>query len=109
LKYEEKEMLMMMSRVNGGIRSEDDIETMGLRLAHELKQWIMDECPREDFSKLSFVAHSIGGMVVRAALPHLERFKLKMTTLITLGTPHLGYLVEASTLVKSGFWFIRKT
>ena len=32
----------------------------------------------------------MGGIIVRAALPHLEKFKDKMYSFITLSSPHLG-------------------
>lgn len=71
-------------------------------MAHELLLWIKDEGPSQGFKRLSFVAHSMGGLVVRAALPHLERYKDLMYTYISLGTPHLGYLVKTKGLVNSG-------
>jgi hypothetical protein len=45
----------------------------------------------------------MGGLVVRAALPHLMSFRDQMYTYMSLGTPHLGYLVKnKATLVNSG-------
>ena len=104
----DKEVLVFSPQCNEGVRSEDDIAEMGYRLAMELRDWVLEHCPKENFKKISFVAHSIGGMVVRAALPHLERYQHKMYSLVTLGTPHLGYLVNTKTVIKSGFWFLRK-
>ncbi len=46
---------------------------MGQRLAEEVKRWIKDWCPKDNFTKISFVGHSLGGLLIRAALPHLEK------------------------------------
>jgi alpha-beta hydrolase superfamily lysophospholipase len=51
---------------------------MGQRLGDEVKKWIRDFCPKDQFAKLSFVGHSLGGLIIRAALPHLEKYKDKM-------------------------------
>jgi hypothetical protein len=32
----------------------------------------------------------MGGIIIRAALPHLSEFKERMHTFITLSSPHLG-------------------
>ena len=41
-------------------------------------------------TRLSFVCHSLGGLIIRAALPLLEDLSDRMETLATLMTPHLG-------------------
>jgi len=58
--------------------------------------------------KLSFIGHSLGGVVVRAALPYLENFRGRMHNLLTIGSPHLGYLYHSSIIVKTGMWFLNK-
>lgn len=45
---------------------------------------------KQIFIRLSFVCHSLGGLIVRAALPLLEDLQDKMGTLATLMTPHMG-------------------
>ena len=51
---------------------------MGQKLAEEVKRWIKDWFPKNQFEKLSFIGHSLGGLIIRAALPHLENYKDKM-------------------------------
>ncbi len=52
----------------------------------------------------SFVGHSLGGLIVRAAvaskafIPHLT----KLYTFISLGSPHLGYLYHDNSIFESG-------
>jgi predicted alpha/beta hydrolase family esterase len=58
--------------------------------------------------KLSFVAHSLGGLIVREALKHLSGFKAKMHAYISLGSPHLGYMYNSSSLIDAGMWLIKK-
>lgn len=56
--------------------------------------------------KLSFLGHSLGGIVIRASLPYLEVYRTRMHNLVTIGTPHLGYLYNDSYIVKTGIWFL---
>lgn len=79
------------------------IDDLGLNLANEVKDFLKDTCPRpEMLLGLSFIGHSLGGLIVRAALPRLARYKSKMQSLVTFGTPHLGCTNLSSVLVKSG-------
>ena len=42
----------------------------------------------------SFIGHSMGGIITRAALAHplLRKYRPKMHTYCSLGSPHLGYI-----------------
>merc|ERR1719408_953918 len=71
--------------------TEGDMNEMGIRLAQEVVNYICDWCPGTALGRLSFIAHSIGGLIVRAALPLLHEYSSKMYTLVTLSTAHLGY------------------
>ena len=44
---------------------------MGKRLANEIKKYIDEWCPGKTLGKLSFVGHSMGGIIIRASLPYL--------------------------------------
>ena len=48
----------------------------------------------------------MGGVIIRCALPRLEKFKDKFHSLITLSSPHLGYAYSTSKLVDAGLWLI---
>ena len=83
---------------------------MGKRLAHEIKNYIenyLDEYQQENLI-LNLVGHSMGGVVARAALPHLQEYRSSMGFFCSLSSPHLGYLNGVSGLVKLGLWAIRK-
>merc|ERR1712100_92278 len=47
--------------------TEGDMTEMGIRLAQEVVNYICDWCPGSALGRLSFVARSIAGVVVRAA------------------------------------------
>ena len=52
--------------------TEGDIMEMGVRLANEVNNYISQYCPGCSLGKISFIAHSMGGLIVRACLPFLE-------------------------------------
>ena len=58
--------------------------------------------------RISFIGHSMGGVIVRAAVPHLSEFKLNMNTYISLSSPHLGYGYNNSLLIDAGLWFLKR-
>lgn len=59
-------------------------------------------------SRLTFIGHSLGGLIIRAALPYLEKFKEKMHGYLTLCSPHLGYMYKSSKLFNAGMWVLKK-
>jgi hypothetical protein len=48
--------------------------------------------------------HSLGGLIVRAALPGLIEYKRKFNLFISLSSPHLGI---SSKLIEGGLFFLR--
>jgi alpha-beta hydrolase superfamily lysophospholipase len=70
--------------------------------------FINENLPLSSLGRLSFIGHSMGGLIVRAALPHLSKFTSKMFTYLSLGSPHLGYHYSSSKLVEAGIWFLKK-
>lgn len=91
--------------------TEGDIAQMGVRLADEVKLYVREWCPGKpepSLGRLSFIAHSVGGLIVRSALPHLEAFKDQMYTFLSLSSPHLGYMYTENSLFKTGLWIAKK-
>ncbi|CAJ1415962.1 unnamed protein product, partial [Effrenium voratum] len=82
--------------------TEGDFEEMGIRLAQEVANFICDWCPGSALGRLSFIAHSIGGLIVRSAIPHLQDFKDKMFTILTFSSPHAGYFMKNISLFHLG-------
>ena len=44
----------------------------GISLAQEVKMYINEWCSGDLMEKLSFIGHSLGGLIIRAAIHHLE-------------------------------------
>eukprot|EP00921_Rhytidocystis_pertsovi_P014543 GHVQ01023499.1.p1 GENE.GHVQ01023499.1~~GHVQ01023499.1.p1 ORF type:complete len:1017 (+),score=145.88 GHVQ01023499.1:88-3138(+) len=88
--------------------TEGDIGTMGERLAEEVRVFVQDWCPGNCLAKISFIGHSLGGVIVRSALPHLKAFHSKMHSFMSLSSPMLGYMHNASKLVDAGIWVLKK-
>lgn len=87
-------------------QTEIDIEVMGENLAKEVKEFIETYCPISALGRISFIAHSMGGLITWAALPHLEKYSKHFFTFITLSSPHIGYLYNNSKLINAGMWFL---
>jgi hypothetical protein len=86
--------------------TDGDIWEMGDKLANEVKSFISENCP--SFKKISFIGFSLGGLIIRAALPRLRDIKDRMHTYMSICTPHLGYLDGSSFLVGAGMWILKK-
>lgn len=65
-------------------------------------------CPTKNYlSKLTFIGHSLGGIIIRESLKHLSQFKSQMHGFVSLGSPHLGYIYNSSSIIDAGMWFIK--
>jgi hypothetical protein len=87
--------------------TEGDISEMGIRLGQEVSNFVNDWCPNA-LGRLSFMAHSMGGLIVRAALPLLTEYSDKMCTFLTFSTPHLGIVQDKISLFNTGFWVLKQ-
>ena len=67
-----------------------------------------ENCPGNQLTRLTFIGYSMGGVITRAALPFLASLKDKMHGLVTLCSPHLGYMYKTSKLFSTGLWFMNK-
>lgn len=83
------------------------IHEMGIRLAGEIKNYVQEWAPNS-LGRLSFIGHSLGGLIIRSALPHLEEFSNRMHLFMTLSSPHLGYMYSSSVIIDAGFWLLKK-
>ncbi|XP_063697976.1 protein FAM135A [Culicoides brevitarsis] len=97
----------LMSERNQG-DTFSDFDTMTERLVNEILYHI--ESYGLNPAKISFVAHSLGTILVRAALtkPQMKPFLGKLQTFLSLSGPHLGTLYNTSGLVNMGMWFMQK-
>lgn len=79
-----------------------DIKELGKLLSQEVEQEISENWEGYEEIKISFIGHSLGGLLIRSALQELEHYKDNFQTLMTLGTPHWGYMHSSSSLVSLG-------
>jgi pimeloyl-ACP methyl ester carboxylesterase len=79
-----------------------DFDTMTDRLVGEILCHI--EKSRLNPSKVSFVGHSLGTIIIRSALtrPKLRPLLPRLHTFLSLSGPHLGTLYNTSGLVNAG-------
>lgn len=75
---------------------------MGIALANEVLEFVNQWCPGKALSLISFIGYSLGGLIVRSALPLLESLSDKFHTFMTLGSPHIGYLHNSHKLIQFG-------
>ncbi len=88
--------------------TEGNIFDMGYKLAQEVHQFIRESCPGNNLGRLTFIGHSLGGLIIRASLPYLEKFKDKMHGYLSLCSPHLGYMYKSSKIFNAGMWILKK-
>ena len=81
---------------------------MGRKLAKEILDYLSVYCPLQILGKISFIGYSLGGLIIRAALPHLGKIYDKLYTFMTLSSPHLGFLNNSSKIVEFGFGILTK-
>nr|XP_029730602.1 uncharacterized protein LOC115267613 [Aedes albopictus] len=97
----------LMSERNQG-DTFSDFETMTDRLVAEVLYHI--ETYQLNPTRISFVAHSLGTIIVRSALarPQMRPLLSRLHTFLSLSGPHLGTLYNSSGLVNMGMWFMQK-
>ncbi len=82
--------------------TDGEIAQMGVRLANEVKNYIDEWIPGNNLGRLSFIGHSMGGLIIRCALQYLEQYQAKFHLFMTLSSPHLGYMYHSSKIVDAG-------
>ena len=87
--------------------SDQGIFEMSYKLSEEVHGYIRENCPGKQLGRLTFIGHSLGGLIIRAAMPYLEKYKEKMHGLLTLCSPHLGCMYHQSKLFSTGMWVLK--
>ena len=83
----------LISNKNSGKNSNKDIEILASNLIDEIEDDI-DFYGIKNIDKISFFGFSLGGIIVRAILPKLSKYKDKFYTYVSFGTPHLGLKIK---------------
>lgn len=87
--------------------TEGDISEMGKKLANEVRSFIKEWNEGVIFRKISFIGHSIGGLIIRSCLPYLKDYSSRMWMYMSLSSPHLGYIYSTSKLIDAGIWVLK--
>ncbi|CAD8175370.1 unnamed protein product [Paramecium octaurelia] len=104
IRFKEKIRLICPTCNDG--TSNKPIQEQATLLAKEVINYLSDENVTQ--YRLSFIGHSLGGVIIRAALPQLSEYKQFMHTYVSLGSPHCGYASSESVLVDTGLMMIQK-
>ena len=105
LRYRNPSLHILISNSNEG-RTQDSIEECGHRLAVEIKNFINLRELKD--VNISFLGHSMGGIIIRSCLPYLQLFKNNFHCYISLCTPHMGYLYHTSKIVTTSIWLMNQ-
>ena len=88
-----------------------NFDVMGHRLATEIVSFLNDHCGNggEGLARLSFVGHSIGGVIIRTALHHkaMAPYLSKLHSFVTLSSPHVGHIFSPN-YVNTGLWLMKR-
>ncbi|KAL0271507.1 UNVERIFIED_CONTAM: hypothetical protein PYX00_008581 [Menopon gallinae] len=97
----------LMSERNQG-DTFSDFDTMTDKLVAEIL-YHMESCSLTP-SKISFIGHSLGNIIIRSAItrPQMKHLVPRFHTFLSLSGPHLGTLYNSSGLVNMGMWFMQK-
>lgn len=102
------ESLILLSQANeGSEHTEGDIMLMGTRLAAEVKQYCEQFSEANMIAKVSFIGHSLGGLIIRAAISQLGDLQAKLHTYMSMSSPHLGYMYNSNKLLDAGMWVMK--
>ncbi|KAJ1606597.1 hypothetical protein OJ253_2685 [Cryptosporidium canis] len=99
------DILCLLSTCNEDY-TDGPIEEMGKRLSDEVISAISQFS--KSLKRLSFVGHSLGGIIIRAALPYLSMFSSQFYLYWSLSAPHLGCISNSSKLINAGVWIMKK-
>lgn len=88
--------------------TDGDIEQMGRNLSREVISFLETGDNEKLIGRISFIGYSLGGVIIRSALPYLEQYSDKFYTYVSLASPHLGYMFNSSSLIDAGMWVMKK-
>uniref|UniRef100_T1JT85 DUF676 domain-containing protein n=1 Tax=Tetranychus urticae TaxID=32264 RepID=T1JT85_TETUR len=97
----------LMSQKNQG-ETFESFDVMTSRLVQEINYHI--EVYALNPTKISFIGHSLGNIIIRACISHPEMrcWRSKFHTFLSLSGPHLGTVYNNNGLVNMGLWFMQK-
>ncbi|GIX63565.1 DNA-damage inducible protein [Babesia caballi] len=84
--------------------AECPIEEKATLLAREIDIHIRRKIGKHRLARISFIAHSMGGLVVRAAIRHMDEYRDLLHALVSLSTPHVGVTRMPNKVFEAGCW-----
>ncbi|KAL4450271.1 hypothetical protein ABPG74_008977 [Tetrahymena malaccensis] len=96
----------LSSKINED-HTDKDLDFLGKNLALEIRSYIGKryiQC----LTKMTFIGHSMGGVIARAALPYLKDYSSIMYSYISICSPHLGCYANSNKLIDAGLWIMQK-
>lgn len=85
-----------------------NIENLGQNLAQEVTHYVAESRVPKYRLKISLVGHSLGGLIIRAALKYMYDLKNCFYTYISLSSPHIGIYYSENMLHQLGKWALKK-
>lgn len=101
----------LMSSSNRG-KTFDDLSEMGSRLAQEVNAYVSSKYKTgsaHPLRAISFVGHSIGNIITRAAVSDelFAPLRQHLGFFLSISGPHLGYMFSTNVLFDSGMWLLK--
>jgi len=73
-------------------------------VAQEIRLHILNSL--NNYRRINFIGYSLGGIIARESLKHLQRFKDLMNIFISFASPHAGIRDASNPFVRTGIWFL---
>lgn len=83
---------------------DESIEKLGEMVADEVMQQLLKT--QNNYKAINFIGYSLGGIVAREAVKHLQKYKHLMNVFVSFASPHAGICDASNPLVKTGIWFL---
>eukprot|EP00798_Chlamydomonas_sp_ICE-L_P027133 gene27133-2362_t len=84
----------------------DSLQDMGQRLAKEVVDFLapFQRSVHRPLTRLSFIGHSIGNLILRTALtlPEMKPYHCLLHLYVSISGPHLGFLYLGNSMVETG-------
>ena len=77
-----------------------------MKASKEIRKHISEIKNDYEIEKITLIGYSMGGLVLRAALPYLSCYAEYFENFISIATPNLGYLNINNSLLTSGIWLV---
>jgi hypothetical protein len=104
-----EEYKIVVSDVNNFLKTHDGLDEMGKRLA----QFTKEKLREFNCDKISFIGHSLGGLMIRSCIFLLDQDgifnKIEPMTYISIASPHLGIFEVVEWKKFAARWLLRIT